>query len=193
VFVHSLTKFTTGAGDVMGGAVIANRELIAGMKADFGILGAQLDPLSASLMLRGMKSYFLRYRAQGVSAARIAEFLASHPACTKVRYPGFGHGAQAILARRQMRDMGCVVTFDLRAGAEAGLRFAEGLQLFAKTPSFGSAESLVVAPQMMQPKEFTDQQRRDSDIGEGSVRLSIGLEAVEDLTADLDQALRLAT
>lgn len=190
IFVHSLTKFTTGAGDVMGGAVIANRDIITGMKADFSILGAQLDPLSASLMLRGMKSYFLRYRAQSESAARIAEFLASHPACSKVRYPGFGAGAQAALARKQMRDMGCVVAFDVRAGSEAGRRFAESLQLFAKTPSFGSAESLVVAPQMMQPKEFTEQQRRDSDIGEGTVRLSIGLESVEDLIADLDQALR---
>ena len=190
VFVHSLTKFTTGAGDVMGGAVIANRDIIAGMKADFSILGAQLDPLSASLMLRGMKSYFLRYRAQSESATRIAEFLASHPACSKVRYPGFGAGEQATLARKQMRDMGCVVAFDVRAGFEAGRRFAETLQLFAKTPSFGSAESLVVAPQMMQPKEFTEPQRRDSDIGEGTVRLSIGLESVEDLIADLDQALR---
>lgn len=190
VFVHSLTKFTTGAGDVMGGAVIANRDIIAGMKADFSILGAQLDPLSASLMLRGMKSYFLRYRAQSESAMRIAEFLASHPACSQVRYPGFGAGEQATLARKQMRDMGCVVAFDVRAGFEAGRRFAESLQLFAKTPSFGSAESLVVAPQMMQPKEFTEQQRRDSDIGEGTVRLSIGLESVEDLIADLDQALR---
>lgn len=190
VFVHSLTKFTTGAGDVMGGAVIARQELIARIKSDFAILGAQLDPLSASLMLRGMKSYFLRYRAQSASAARVVEFLASHPACARVRYPGFGTSVQASLARRQMRDMGCVVAFDVRAGAEAGRRFAESLQLFAKTPSFGSAESLVVAPQMMQPKEFTEQQRRDSDIGDGTVRLSIGLEDTDDLIADLDQALR---
>ncbi len=190
VFVHSLTKFTTGNGDVMGGAVISRSELIAQIKADFSILGAQLDPLSASLMLRGMKSYFVRYRAQSASAQRIADFLASHPACTKLRYPGWGTGAAASLARRQMQDMGCVLAFDIRAGAEAGRRFAERLQYFAKTPSFGSAESLVMAPQMMQPKEFTPEQREYSDIGEGSVRLSIGLEDVEDLIADLDQALR---
>ena len=141
-------------------------------------------------MLRGMKSYFVRYRAQSASAQRIADFLASHPACTRLRYPGWGNGAAASLARRQMQDMGCVLAFDIRAGAEAGRRFAERLQYFAKTPSFGSAESLVMAPQMMQPKEFTPEQRAYSDIGEGSVRLSIGLEDVEDLIADLDQALR---
>lgn len=191
-FVHSLTKFTTGAGDVMGGAVIAKRELIDGLRGDFRLLGAQLDPLSASLMVRGMKTYFVRYRTQSAHALEIAKFLESHPGCAKVRYPGLDAHPGAALARRQMREFGTVICFDLRAGYEAGRTFAESLQFFARTPSFGSTESLAVAPQMMQPKDFTPEELRTSDIGPGTVRLSIGLEDVDDLKADLAQALERA-
>lgn len=188
-FVHSLTKFTTGAGDVMGGAVIANRDLLAELRSDFGLFGAQLDPLSASLMVRGLKTYYLRYRAQSARALAVAQFLEQHPGCARVRYPGLASHPAVGLARRQMRDFGCVIAFDVVAGAEAGRRFAERLQLFAKTPSFGSAESLVMAPQMMQPKDLAPEDRALSDIGESTVRLSIGLEALEDLQQDLAQAL----
>jgi cystathionine gamma-lyase len=188
-FIHSLTKFTTGAGDVMGGAVIADRSLIDQLRGDFGLFGAQLDPLSASLMVRGLKSYFLRYREQSARALALAQFLEGHPACERVRYPGLASHRGVELARRQMRDFGCVITFDVKAGAEAGRRFAESLQLFAKTPSFGSTESLVMAPQMLQPHDLSAEERATATIGEATVRLSIGLEALEDLQQDLAQAL----
>lgn len=193
VFVHSLTKFTTGAGDVMGGAVIAGRELIGAISGDFRLLGAQLDALSASLMVRGMKTYFSRYRAQSASALQVARFLEAQPGCAKVRYPGLESHDKAALARRQMRDFGTVICFDLVAGFEAGRRFAEALRFFARTPSFGSTESLAVAPQLMQPKDFTVEQLQAADIGPGTIRLSIGLESVEDLQADLAQALAKST
>ena len=188
-FIHSLTKFTTGAGDVMGGAVIADRSLLDQLRGDFGLFGAQLDPLSASLMVRGLKSYFLRYREQSARALALAQFLEGHPACERVRYPGLASHRGVELARRQMRDFGCVITFDVKAGAEAGRRFAESLQLFAKTPSFGSTESLVMAPQMLQPHDLSAEERATATIGEATVRLSIGLEALEDLQQDLAQAL----
>jgi len=192
VFVHSLTKFTTGAGDVMGGAVIANRDIISAISGDFRLLGAQLDPLSASLMVRGMKTYFSRYREQSASALAIASFLEAHPACRAVRYPGLASHSKAALARAQMREFGTVICFDLVAGFEAGRRFAEALRFFARTPSFGSTESLVVAPQLMQPKDFTAEQMQAADIRPGTIRLSIGLESVEDLQADLLQAIERA-
>lgn len=191
-FVHSLTKFTTGAGDVMGGAVIADRALLDLLRGDYRLFGAQLDALSASLMVRGMKSYFVRYRAQSATALEVARFLAQHPGCEKVRYPGLESSPGHALARRQMRDFGTVICFDLKSGYEGGRRFAESLQLFARTPSFGSTESLVMPPQMMQPKDFTPEQLATADIGEGTVRLSIGLENLEDLKVDLEQALRAA-
>ncbi|MBM4215202.1 MAG: aminotransferase class I/II-fold pyridoxal phosphate-dependent enzyme [Gammaproteobacteria bacterium] len=189
LFVHSLTKFATGAGDVMGGAVIARRELIDQLRSDFRLFGAHLDALSASIMVRGLKTYFVRYRQQSASAQTVAEFLEHHPACTRVRYPGLASQPKAELARRQMREFGSVICFDLVAGYEAGRKFTESLQLFARTPSFGSTESLAMPPQMMQPKDFSPEDLALSSIGPGTVRLSIGLEDIEDLKADLTQAL----
>jgi cystathionine beta-lyase/cystathionine gamma-synthase len=192
LFVHSLTKFTTGSGDVMGGAVIGNRSVLEPLRADFRLLGAHLDALSASLMVRGMKTYFLRYREQSARALAIARFLEQHPGCAKVRYPGLESNQKAALARRQMREFGSVICFDLMAGYEAGRRFAEALTLFARTPSFGSTESLVVAPQMMQAKDLSAEQLVAADIGPGTIRLSIGLEDVADLEADLANALQIS-
>ncbi|MBM4210188.1 MAG: PLP-dependent transferase, partial [Gammaproteobacteria bacterium] len=191
-FVHSLTKFTTGAGDVMGGAVIADRARLDLLRADYRLFGAQLDALSASLMVRGMKTYFVRYRAQSAAALEIARFLEQHPGCTKVRYPGLESSPKHTLARQQMRDFGTVICFDLKAGYEGGRRFAEALKLFARTPSFGSTESLVMPPQMMQPEDFSAEQLTAAEIGEGTVRLSVGLENVEDLKVDLARALEIA-
>jgi cystathionine beta-lyase/cystathionine gamma-synthase len=191
LFAHSLTKFASGHGDVMGGAVIARRELIDSMRDDFSNLGPTLDPHAAYLILRGVKTYFVRWDCQCRNAQRIAEFLRAHPAVAKVRYPGLpsdpGHG----LAAKQMDGFGTMVTFDLKAGLEAGTRFSEALRLFALAASLGSTESLVVAPAMQQPRGFTPEQLGWSDIGPGTVRLSVGVEDPEDLVDDLRQALAL--
>jgi cystathionine beta-lyase/cystathionine gamma-synthase len=192
VFIHSLTKYASGTGDVMGGAVIASAEVMKLLRPDFGLFGAQLDPHAAFLLMRGMKTYFVRYRAQCQAALALAEFLAAHPAVERVHYPGLPGHPRAALARAQMREFGTIVTFDLRAGAEAGRRLAETLELFALTASLGSTESLVVPPQMMGTVDFTPEQRAWSAIGPGTVRLSIGLEDVDDLRADLARALASA-
>ena len=189
VFVHSLTKYASGTGDVMGGAVIARQEIIEGMRADFSVLGALLDPHAAFLIQRGLKTYFVRYREQTRAATRIAEHLAAHPAVVRVHYPGLDSHPQAVLARKQMRDAGTVVSFDLRNGSEAARRFSESLKLFALTASLGSTESLVMPPQLVGSRDFTPEQARQSGVGPGTVRLSIGLEDVDDLIADIDQAL----
>ena len=192
LFVHSLTKFATGAGDVMGGAVIGDAALVKALRPSFQLLGAPIDPLSASLMMRGLKTYLLRYRAQSAAALEVARFLEAHPACAQVMHPGLESHPQATLARAQLQDFGCVITFALRAGAEAGRRFTEALQLFACTPSYGSTESLVMPPQLLQPRDLDAAQRAVCGVGEGTVRLSIGLEDPQDLCADLAQALAAA-
>jgi cystathionine beta-lyase/cystathionine gamma-synthase len=189
VFLHSLTKYASGAGDVMGGAVIARAEIIRGLRNDFGALGGVLDPHAAFLIQRGLKTYFVRYEAQCAAAMRVAEVLAAHPAVARVHYPGLATHPQHALARAQMREFGSIVTFDLRGGLEAGARFSDALQLFALTASLGSTESLVVAPQMMRGRDLTPEQTRMSAITDGTVRLSIGLEDVEDLVEDVTQAL----
>jgi len=189
VFVHSLTKYASGSGDVMGGAVIARSELIRGMRTDFGALGGTLDPHAAFLILRGLKTYFVRYRSQTASATRIARFLAGERAVARVHYPGLPGHPQHALAREQMQDFGTIVSFDLKGGAGAARRFADTLELFALTPSLGSTESLVLTPQMMAGRELTAEQQRIAAITEGTVRLSIGLEDTDDLIADLTRAL----
>jgi cystathionine beta-lyase/cystathionine gamma-synthase len=192
VFLHSLTKYASGAGDVMGGAVIARPEIIRALRTDFGALGATLDPHAAFLILRGMRTYFVRYRAQCRSAMQVAEFLAAHPAVARVHYPGLASHPQHALAAAQMEDFGTIVTFDLKNGAAEARRFADRLQLFALAVSLGSGESLVVTSQLMSGRELSAEQQKISAV-DGTVRLSIGLEDVDDLLADLTQALASET
>ena len=192
LYLHSLTKFVSGHGDVMGGAAIGNEALIRSLRGDFTLLGGMLDAHAAFLIQRGLKTYFVRYRAQSASAQRVAEYLAAHPAIERTRYPGLPNYPGHALARAQMQEFGSVVTFDLRGGAEAGRRFAEALQFFAMTASLGSTESLVMPPQLLATRDFNAEQQRLSGIGQGTVRLSIGLEDPDDLIADIEQALRAA-
>jgi cystathionine beta-lyase/cystathionine gamma-synthase len=189
VFVHSLTKYASGAGDVLGGAVIGRSELIRSLRTDFGMIGGTLDPHAGFLILRGLKTYFVRYKAQSASAQRVAELLAAHPAVARVHYPGLPSHPQHVLAGAQMKDFGTIVTFDLKGGLEASARFADALQLFSMAASLGSTESLVVTAQMMGGRDLTADQQAVSGVTEGTVRLSIGLEDVDDLLADVTQAL----
>ncbi len=189
LYVHSLTKFAAGHGDVMGGAVIGRHELIERLREDATVLGPALDPHAAWLVLRGLKTYYLRWDVQCANAQHVAEFLAARPEVSRVRYPGLPADPGHALAARQMDGFGGIVTFDLAGGLEAGTRFAEALDLFSLAASLGSTESLVVAPAMQQPRGFTPEQVEWSGIGPGTVRLSIGIEDADDLIADLAQAL----
>jgi cystathionine beta-lyase/cystathionine gamma-synthase len=189
IFLHSLTKFASGHGDVMGGAVIANAALIGTLRSDFTLLGGVLDPHAAFLLQRGMKTYFVRYRTQCASAQRIAEFLSVHAAVERTHYPGLPAHPGYALACEQMSEFGAVVSFDLRAGADGARRFAEALQLFAMTASLGATDSLVMPPQLLGSRDLNDEQQHQAGITAGTVRLSIGLEDIDDLLADIEQAL----
>ena len=189
IFLHSLTKYASGHGDVMGGAIIARGELIGGMRKDVVSMGPTLDPHAAFLIQRGMRTYFLRYERQCANALSASLFLEEHPRVKRVHYPGLESHPQHRLARRQMSDFGAVVTIELDGGFEQGARFAEALQYFAISASVGSAESLVMPPQLLAGNEYTPEQRAVSLITRGTVRLSIGLEDAADLIQDLGQAL----
>jgi cystathionine beta-lyase/cystathionine gamma-synthase len=192
VYLHSLTKYASGHGDVMGGAIIARRELIAEMRKDIVSMGPTLDPHAAFLIQRGMRTYFLRYQRQCANALAVSSFLESHPYVRRVHYPGLESHPQHALARRQMSDFGTVVTLELDGGFEQGAKFAEALELFSISASVGSAESLVMPPQLLAGSVYTAEQRAASLITHGTVRLSIGLEDAEDLLQDLGQALERA-
>jgi cystathionine beta-lyase/cystathionine gamma-synthase len=189
IYLHSLTKYASGHGDVMGGAVIASSDLIRSMRTDFVTLGAVLDPHAAFLIVRGLKTYFLRSREQCANAVRVASYLATHARVERVHYPGLESHPQHELARTQMKDFGSIVSFDIRGGAEAGRRFADSLRLFHKTASLGSTESLVMSPQMLRPRDLTAEELGRAAIRDGTIRLSVGIEDADDLLADLGQAL----
>jgi cystathionine beta-lyase/cystathionine gamma-synthase len=192
VFVHSLTKYAAGHGDVMGGAVIARRELIDTMKPDFVVQGATLDPNTAFLIQRGLKTYFLRYERQCDNAAAAAAFLQAHPAVRQVRYPGLESHPQHALATRQMHDMGTLVTFDLQPSVKPEA-FANALKLFAMAASVGSTESLVQPGQLMMPRDLNAAERDWAAVTPHTMRLSCGIEDIEDLISDLRQALEVAS
>ena len=166
----------------MGGAIIGRAELIDAMRDDVGILGPTLDPHAAFLLQRGMKTYFVRWDAQCRNARRVAEHLARHPRVERVRYPGL-HGipahALALPADARLRHDRHVRR---RGRLDAGSRFCRSAaNCSAITASLGSTESLVVPPALQQPRGMTAEQQRWTDIGPGTVRLSIGLEDIDDL------------
>lgn len=192
VYLHSLTKYASGHGDVMGGAIIASKSLIGSMRKDVGAMGAALDPHAAFLIQRGMRTYFLRYQRQCENALIVSRFLQSHPRVKAVHYPGLPEHPQHELAARQMRDFGAVVTVTLDGGLAQGGRFAESLKFFAIAASVGSTESLVMPPQLLYSSDYTREQRAVSGVGPGTVRLSIGIEDASDLVEDLASGLQQA-
>lgn len=184
---HSTTKYLGGHSDLIGGAVITRDERIAGqLRFLQNSIGAVPGPLDCFLVLRGLKTLSVRMDRHSQNALRIAEHLQATKAVASVFYPGLPSHPQYELARRQMRQPGGMVSFALHAGAEAAIRFAEATRIFSLAESLGSVESLIEVPAAM-----THASTSESPIAvdPGLIRLSVGLESVGDLIADLDQAL----
>jgi cystathionine beta-lyase/cystathionine gamma-synthase len=189
VFVHSLTKYASGHGDVMGGAVIARADIIDKMRQDFIVIGATLDPHTAFLIQRGLKTYTLRYERQCANALQVARFLETHPKVERVTHPGLPSHPQHQLAQRQMHDFGTIVSVELKDPGVAPATFANALKLFAIAASVGSTESLVQPGQLMKPRDLNPGEQQWAAISDRTMRLSIGIEDADDLIADLQQAL----
>jgi cystathionine beta-lyase/cystathionine gamma-synthase len=192
VYLHSLTKFASGHGDVLGGAIIASSRLIAAMKKDVVTLGPTLDPHAAFLIQRGMRSYFLRYERQCATAMELGSRLAADARVARVHYPGLPSHPQHALARAQMSDFGAVLSFELAGGHERSDRFADALHYFSIAASLGSTESLVMPSRLLGSGDLDAAQRRLALIAPGLVRLSIGLEEPDDLADDIAAALERA-
>jgi cystathionine beta-lyase/cystathionine gamma-synthase len=189
VFLHSLTKFASGHSDVMGGAIIASKKLIAQMTKDVVSIGPTLDPHAAFLIQRGMRTYFLRYDRQSATALALSRVLAADARVARVFYPGLESHPQHALAKRQMGDFGAVLSFELVGGYAESDRFANALQYFSMAASLGSAESLVMPSRLLGGGDLTAAQRAVAWMTPGLVRLSVGIEDEEDLIADLKAAL----
>jgi cystathionine beta-lyase/cystathionine gamma-synthase len=188
-FVHSLTKYANGHGDVMGGMVIGDRKRIRAIKPLSVNMGAVLDPGAAFLVARGLKTYYLRYERHSTNALALAEYLTKRKEVTKVYYPGLPGDPGHALARQQMSDFGGVLSFDLDADRERTWAFIDALELFTTTASLGSTESLVCPVKLYLGGDLSAEDHVRAQIKDSTVRLAVGIEHVDDLVADIDQAL----
>lgn len=192
--VHSATKYLGGHGDLIAGAIVGPGESITRIRY-YGLkdmTGAVLSSQDAFLILRGLKTLAIRMERHCENALGIAEFLASHEKVSVCHYPGLGSFPQRELAERQMKLPGGMVAFELKGGIEAGKRFMNALQLIARAVSLGDAESLAQHPASMTHSFYTPEERKIHLIEEGLVRISAGLEDIEDLLRDIRQALAFA-
>lgn len=189
-FVHSLTKYGNGHGDVMGGVVIAAAAKLKSLRPVAVNMGSTLDPEAAFMILRGLKTYYVRFQRHSENALRIAEFLEGRPEVERVYYPGLAGDPAHELAARQMRDFGGVLSFELRdADQAAAWRFIDSLEMFVTTASLGSTESLVAPVKLFLGSDLSDAELERSAITPSTVRLAVGIEHVDDLIADLERGL----
>ncbi|MBS0200633.1 MAG: methionine gamma-lyase [Proteobacteria bacterium] len=193
VVVHSATKYISGHGDVTAGiAVAADMEVaerirLQGLK---DMTGAVLSPQDAALLMRGLKTLALRMDRHCANAMAVARVLQAHPVVAEVHYPGLESDPQHALAKRQMRQPGGMIAFELRGGIDAGMRFIDALRMVACAVSLGDAESLAQHPASMTHSTYTPGERQAAGISDGLIRLSAGLEDTADLVADIEQALQ---
>ncbi|NLM44947.1 MAG: methionine gamma-lyase [Clostridiales bacterium] len=191
VVLHSATKYLNGHGDVIAGVAAGKKEFIDQVKL-FGIkdiTGSVLSPFDAYLICRGMKTLAIRMEKHCENAMKVAEFLESHPAIDRVFYPGLKSFPQYELAKKQMSLPGAMISFELKGGVEAGKKLMNNVKLCTLAVSLGDAETLIQHPASMTHSPYTPEERAESGITDGLVRLSVGLEDVEDIIADLKAVL----
>lgn len=195
VVVHSATKYLSGHGDITAGIAVSSQALaqrirLQGLK---DLTGAVMSPQDAALLMRGLKTLALRMDRHCSNAQALAEALQAHPAVESVTYPGLRCFPQYALAQQQMKMSGGMIAFELKGGIDTGRRFMNALKVFTRAVSLGDAESLAQHPASMTHSTYTPEQRAHHGISEGLVRLSVGLEDVADLLADVQQALAKCT
>ena len=189
--IHSLTKYINGHGDVMGGVVGGSEELGRAMRDRTILDGAYMPPHEAWLAIRGMRTLALRVRRQSESALALARHLAAHPKTSRVRYPGLPDHPQHELATRQFGGLyGGVVSFALREDTkEAAFRFLDALELAASATTIGDLFTEVLYPPISSHRRLPPQERKRLGITDGFLRMSVGIEDLTDITADIDRAL----
>ena len=192
--VHSTTKYLNGHSDVVGGvAVAADRvdfEALASWANVTGVTGA---PFDAYLTLRGLRTLFARVERQQQTAASVARFLGEHPSVAAVHYPGLSTHPGHEIAKTQQYGFGAMLSFEIGGGVEAVRRLSEAVEVFTLAESLGGVESLIAHPATMTHASMSAEARRAAGIGDGLLRLSVGLESEDDLKSDLARALAAAT
>ena len=189
IVVHSTTKYLGGHSDVIGGAVVGPRDLLQPIAFYQNAAGGVPGPFDAWLTLRGIKTLAVRMERHCANARRLAAWLAEQPQVRRVYYPGLPSHPGHDLARRQMRDFGGMISVSLKGGKDAALRLLTRTKLFSLAESLGGVESLIGHPATMTHASIPAEIRQARGIDDGLVRLSVGIEDVEDLEGDLRQAL----
>ncbi len=188
--VHSTTKYLGGHSDVIGGCVVGPRELLEPVQFYQNAAGAVPGPFDSYLVLRGLKTLAVRMERHCANAAHLAEWLQTHPAVEKVYYPGLPQHSGHAIAARQMRHFGGMIAVSLHGGGAAARQFLTRLRVFSLAESLGGVESLACHPATMTHASIPPQYREARGIHDGLVRLSVGIEDVQDLQRDLEQALQ---
>lgn len=192
--VHSLTKYLAGHGDVLGGAVITDAANLEPVRALARTLGPVLGPFESYLSMRGIKTFPLRMQRQCANACRIASWLASHPAIENVNFPASPHHPDAANIKRLFAPdlYGAMVSFEVKGADRDGIiRILNALELLVPATSLGDVQTMVIPPAMASHRELSPKHRARMGIHDNLLRISVGIEAVEDIIADLDQALKV--
>lgn len=190
VVFHSMTKFLNGHADIVAGIVVTKNQLLYKQLRNMMInLGCNMDPHQAYMVIRGLKTLGIRIDRAQQNAIKIAEYLENHPRVEWVRYPGLKSHPQHDLARIQMAGPGCMISFELKGGFEAGKKMMNHVKLALLAVSLGGVETLVQHPASMTHSKMTHESKLKAGITDGLVRYAVGIEDVEDLLTDLDQAL----
>jgi cystathionine beta-lyase/cystathionine gamma-synthase len=193
VVLHSATKYLGGHSDITAGAIVGPAKLVEPARQIMLQTGGSLDPGAAHLLIRGMKTLELRVQRACDNAAIVAEYLSRHRKVERAMYPGLPDNPGHEIARRQMRDFGMMVSFEIRGGMRAAERFIDSLQLFYLATSLGGVESTVSYPLLSSHYGTSKDRLKLLDVSASTVRLSIGIEDPEDLLADLEQAFARAS
>jgi len=191
VVVHSATKYLNGHGDVIAGFVIGKADFMQEVRM-FGLkdmTGAVLGPFESFLILRGLKTLEIRMQRHCASAKAIAEFLDGHEKVEKVYFPGLVNHLGHEIAKKQMDDFGGMISFEVKGGKEAGMKFVNSLSLATIAVSLGDAETLIEHPASMTHSTYGEEDLKAAGISAGLIRLSVGLENVEDIIEDLRMGL----
>lgn len=192
IVVHSMTKFINGHADIVAGMIIAKtKSEFDRLRPVFTSLGCNMDPHQAYMVLRGVKTLSLRIDKAQASAIKIAEYLENHPKVEWVKYPGLKSHPQYELAQQQMKGPGCMISFEVKGGLEAGKKMMDNVHLCLLAVSLGGVESLIQHPASMTHSKMSAESKAEAGITDGLVRFSVGIEDCEDIIRDLEQALEV--
>ena len=194
IVLHSVTKYLGGHSDVIGGALITNDdELHETLRFLQNSAGGVSGPMDCFLVLRGTKTLAVRMKQHCENAAKIAEYLTEHPEVERVYYPGLQENSSHAVASKQMSDFGGMVSLELRGDLERNRRFASNTNLFALAESLGGVESMINHPASMTHASIPKEEREKGGLRDTLMRLSVGIEDVDDLIADLEQAIKASS